>query len=830
MPISFGCPHCGRRFEVPDHLEGKRARCQTCGHVVSIVREAIPILDPLMEAYSDLPAGPASLAEYFTDDQFAASGPLLGSHPGRSRRREVHPAVIAGIAAGAAIVLGAIVIMAVSWASQDAPSVNENRRTPPRLGGKMPANANPARPGSNAGPSEPIVPNRPSSTWALVPEPGPSLPQGQAIDVGDKAVRHALFAREVPRVVVEQVDRRTMPEKHQGTLCDTETGRPLGSFPLPEYSTILALSPDGSTMAVASTDFSRRPDILTLWAWQQGTARLIQSIRVSKRDSDLVKWACFVSPTDLLIRMNGREVRLLDLTARQQRYSFEGPSSQSPAVSPGGRWLANYVENSDPRRCQVDFHDSQSGAIVATLKPNYDELTTFAASSFSPDGRRFVLLLADYGQRRYVGLCWDLESGRMQSEFWPPFLRSDAFEHPPLWWCGTDYLLIEDRLCHVGRGLYVRRYSPSAVGQVSMDRLWVPVNDLGRNFLVPTQIPLPTDREEIEQQLAKVRPVLRVGDTVRVEIHGAQSAPSRVFQNDLLNAFERRLKEKGYRLADDSGMCFRLSISETTEGEPVQFSSIDRTNVLSVPNRVLHLKMELVDSHAVVQQQWEDSYSISTWPHERPRKDAVTQILNERWDSIIWRMKRREFPRVIYASSVESVFGTTEINAATLRPESPGIVRESASEPQESETGATPAFVGPAWTYQPDQAPSPTSEFVSKQLKLSEGRLFDARFAGPEVGQVAVLMQAISKDGQLDSMRSVERVDLTHSKVLGSFEVPDNAQLLDCRVRMLQPTVFRAVLSTAKGNASLPYCGSPLERLYLCGISNNRSSFGAFLP
>ena len=86
-----------------------------------------------------------------------------------------------------------------------------------------------------------------------------------------------------------------------------------------------------------------------------------------------------------------------------------------------------------------------------------------------------------------------------------------------------------------------------------------------------------------------------------------------------------------------------------------------------------------------------------------------------------------------------------------------------------------------SWTYQQDMVLSPAREFVNKRLKLSEGRLFDARFAGPEAGQVAVLMSLSSGDGQISTSRRVERVDMANSQVLGSFEVAADAQLLDFR-------------------------------------------------
>ncbi len=40
MTISFACPHCGRKFNIPDHLVGRRARCQGCDRTISIPRKS----------------------------------------------------------------------------------------------------------------------------------------------------------------------------------------------------------------------------------------------------------------------------------------------------------------------------------------------------------------------------------------------------------------------------------------------------------------------------------------------------------------------------------------------------------------------------------------------------------------------------------------------------------------------------------------------------------------------------------------------------------------------------------------------------------------------
>src|SRR6184192_2244960 len=59
MPLSVECPECGARYNVPDKLAGKRAKCKKCGATI-----------PIPAAASDDPGA--------EDDSLAALAELAG--------------------------------------------------------------------------------------------------------------------------------------------------------------------------------------------------------------------------------------------------------------------------------------------------------------------------------------------------------------------------------------------------------------------------------------------------------------------------------------------------------------------------------------------------------------------------------------------------------------------------------------------------------------------------------------------------------------------------------------------------------------------------------
>jgi DNA-directed RNA polymerase subunit RPC12/RpoP len=772
MSISFACPTCGRRFDAPDHLEGKQARCQTCGQVVTIARETVPIVQPAVETADPLsPIGTAAM------DEMPLGTPLPSEYRPRARRG-MHPGIVMAIAAGGATVVGLVVLLIVfvfsggdERAERDIPdfrgarrdqSVSNGSRTRlPRLG------------------EETLAATTSGRLTSLTLQAQRPRFDVQAVDVGEKPIREVSFARDLPRAVVVHVDDNALPKTHHATLYNLETGQAIGRVQLPEYTKIIGLAPDATAMAIASDHGKRQPEKLALWKWHDGSAK--HFLKIIPPGNESVEWVHFLPPPNLFLQTSIDYTGVFDMVTSEQKYSLE-VRYQSPTVSPCGRWVAIYHEDDGPENCHLQFYNSESGEPVAAFRPQFGERTDFGSASVSPDGRRFVLLLRSYGHLKYIGFCWDLETRRLVNKFRLPFLKTSDFEHPPIWWCGKDYLLIGNQLCHLDSGRYVWQYSP-AIGQVSTDRVWLKVTDLGRNFLVPVHLPLPADRTKIEKKLAAVRPLLRRGDTVRVEVRGAQNAPTRIFESELSKAATKQLQAKGYRVAADAKICLRLSVSEKTEGEPHRFEPfIGKGEPFSVPDRVLHLAVDLVDAQGKITRHRDESYRIHAMGVRQVRgRDPASKILNDRWDSMIWEMKRFEFPKAFCDPALEGGFGSTEITLASFGT-LPTVAVDGSPDEVAGVSVAPAAPMGPAWKYQKDMAPSPGKEFVGKRLKLSNARLFDVRFAGPEVGQVATLVDLPPKDGESNTTRAVQRVDLANSEQLSSFDVADDAELLDFRL------------------------------------------------
>src|SRR5262245_41615612 len=73
MSLRFWCARCGRTYEVPRALAGRRVRCRACGHVQPIPEPAQPIDAP--------PAAPGTYALASVPPPQPASSPVMTPPP-----------------------------------------------------------------------------------------------------------------------------------------------------------------------------------------------------------------------------------------------------------------------------------------------------------------------------------------------------------------------------------------------------------------------------------------------------------------------------------------------------------------------------------------------------------------------------------------------------------------------------------------------------------------------------------------------------------------------------------------------------------------------------
>ncbi|MBS0208907.1 MAG: hypothetical protein JSS27_08135 [Planctomycetes bacterium] len=102
MPISVACPECGRHLKAPDALQGKRARCPRCRHVVDV---------PAVDA-------PANVAEVVAESHVAVSCAMseAAAQPPAEALvvRAVTPEIMAPVVEPAAPVVDPVIALAAA--------------------------------------------------------------------------------------------------------------------------------------------------------------------------------------------------------------------------------------------------------------------------------------------------------------------------------------------------------------------------------------------------------------------------------------------------------------------------------------------------------------------------------------------------------------------------------------------------------------------------------------------------------------------------------------------------------------------------------------------
>jgi WD40 repeat protein len=215
-----------------------------------------------------------------------------------------------------------------------------------------------------------------------------------SFDVWDLAtlkVQRAVMARHDHRINGEGVltpDGKSMiyPVRDQGAVMyDLATGKPtrtIDADPSLGGAAVVALSPDGGTLAIGSSN-----GVLLIWDLEKGKAR------------HTLQPDCLPMPGAELLNLPPRKLGRIDLLA----------------FSPDGKALASY---GDPDR-KVDLWDPSTGKNIDFLRPGSVCVGRIRSLAFSPDGKMLAfggLAYKDDNAHSTVEL-WDLAAGGFRADF-----------------------------------------------------------------------------------------------------------------------------------------------------------------------------------------------------------------------------------------------------------------------------------------------------------------------------------------------------------------------------------------------------------------------------
>lgn len=314
-----------------------------------------------------------------------------------------------------------------------------------------------------------------SDAWSAQIDPAPAPPHKLVslpfdLKVQSNVVQAVAFSRpDVAQVIVSSMAsaRRRSPGGDTHAVqpsrwldrFDLSAGKALGRLDIPSRCELLAVSADGSHIALADTEARQRVDVWSVTdarhvaGWRpyadehvQGPhvffpADLRHRLRFRERKDqpgNHVTWAEFVDSSHMLTLSSSGKLELWNLPDCRAEYSIKRLRHGLPTFSPSRKQLLVWADRS------LWLLNPSTGEVLGTLRLPYElhevgtDWAEQVAAAFHPDGRELATAMMTKAHGTVL-LHWNLETGELVSEMSLPGLGMSS----TLEWCGRGHILLD---------------------------------------------------------------------------------------------------------------------------------------------------------------------------------------------------------------------------------------------------------------------------------------------------------------------------------------------------------------------------------------------------
>lgn len=442
MPISVDCPECGARCRFSDQMAGKRGRCKGCGERIEIRASRKRSSKGKRRKKQEAPTG-LIIGGVIVVSLLLIGGGIfffLNSGSDDPALNQIAENGAAGDAAEATSSTGQETVDPASDQIAMAPGRSEqssesggtsNQPTNSTTQKTSGSNQNTAsKPSSSSGGfqkagasgDEETLKFLRSAEWKVEPDPLQSSAEFEAgrplkVKLDKNSLRGSgLVFPYGPSPFFAALAGSSSKRTYE--IYDVTEGRKIGETPAGTSSSLAALAPDGSYLAL-STSVAEKVEVFDIAAKKSlGVLALSEGSRF--QISSLAIW------NDKLVALSTiqKGFKVWELPSGKLVQHVTADDKFNPSYghcfSPGGRYLAVDGQFLDKR---IDIFDLMSGQVVGSItpdgKPRVNELEALGISS---DGARLAAIygIDVYGPeaRKYSRmLIWDISTGKVLSDF-----------------------------------------------------------------------------------------------------------------------------------------------------------------------------------------------------------------------------------------------------------------------------------------------------------------------------------------------------------------------------------------------------------------------------
>lgn len=440
------------------------------------------------------------------------------------------------------------------------------------------------------------------------------------------------------------------PAQAKVDVIDLAAGRRVRTYTLPPETRPLAISPDGSRMAVVTHKFgfgnNTQVDILTLGAdGKMPSVASFAPYAAEEGPARDVAWAA-MPDNDHVLTFSGRSTLTLWKAAEAKAiWSLKGALASSAVVSPGGKYV---LADTDQRTVVIDI---LSGKGAGKLP---GELGTHGSRVFRPDGAQ----LASIGNGRVQVV--DLAANQVVHDIHlPPAVRATEAA-----WAGDKSLLLEKRyLLDLEKGIITWDYQTDGVVLTRGlgDRLWYVTLPAARSRNVnPTLssavLPHPAAvaaAKAIDDKAYAIRPGTQVTLEVNTSGHGDAAK--------VTEALTRRLAENQMSVTANQPVKLVATITPGKTRE-ISYRMFGSPGNRSVTVTDLEVKLKFVVQDQVA---WETGSVSSAPAFIQVKEGQTTQQAVEEQQANAWKFfESVHLPKRMPAPKEPLGYGKSALNAS----------------------------------------------------------------------------------------------------------------------------------------------------------------------